>query len=160
MANKSAHPEALKMRIARRRAEEYGNLIRESEEACDCQGCETCMKVGIQVFDWILDADQGFRRDVYEGKYPYDADMEDALEELMRHWYKLSAGAIKWAEKHISLGFDVAYFAEFKQRVEEASAMVEAFDDNGGQRTVSEPLILLRDQALEEHRNGQTAEFF
>jgi hypothetical protein len=160
MANNAGHSEGLKMRIARRHADEYDDLIKQSNEACDCQDCETTLKLGIEVFDWIIDTDQEYRGDVYAEKRPYSQEMEEALEHLMRRWYGGCGVMIRWAEHHIQLGFEVSHLKEFKQRCEEAAGIVESLDEGKEDRIMSDPLIILRDKALEEHRNGQTAGFF
>jgi hypothetical protein len=161
MANKPGEWQgSLKMRIARRHADEYDALIKESNEACDCQDCQTCMKLGIQVFDWIIDADQSYRQSLYKGESDYDPQMEGALAYLIRRWCENGEAVVRWAKRHVSLGFDVMHLDQFCQRLEEARAIIRSLNDDGSGRIMSEPLILLRDRALEEHRNGETAEFF
>jgi hypothetical protein len=150
----------LELAIARRQADDYDALVmQQSREACDCHDCESTMKLGIQVFDWIISADRTYRKNLFAGSHPYDAEMEAALAELLRRWHRQCDQVIQWANHHVGLGFDVANLSDFKNRREEASAMIKSLDDGDHDRIMSEPLILLRDQALEEHRNGQTAEF-
>lgn len=160
MANNSANAESLDLRIARNHADEYEQLIKQSKEACDCQDCQTCMKFGIHQFDWLIDTDQRYRSALYKGKSAHDPKLEQAIEFLMRRWHHGCADVIKWAKHHVQLGFDVAYLDEFQQRCEESAAIIRSLDEGKGDRMMSDPLILLRDQALEEHRDGQTAEFF
>jgi hypothetical protein len=150
----------MEMRIARRQADDYDELLmQQSREACDCHDCQSSMKLGIQVFDWIIDADKSYRKQLYEGKGTYSPVLEGALAGLLRRWYRQSDGMIAWAEHHVSLGFTVAHLAEFKRRCEEARAILKSLDESDNNRIMSEPLIVLRDNALEDHRNGQTAEF-
>ncbi len=148
------------MRIARRQADDYDELLmQQSEEACDCHDCQSSIKLGIQVFDWIIGADRSYRKALYAGRANYDQLMEVALAELLRRWYAKCDGVLKWAKYHEKLGFEVARLAEFKQRCEEARAMVRSLDESKGDRIMREPLIILRDKALDDHLNGQTAEF-
>jgi hypothetical protein len=150
----------LELAIARRQADDYDELVtQQSREACDCHDCESTMKLGVQVFDWIISADRTYRKDVFAGSGPYDPEMEAALAELLRRWHRQCDRVIQWANHHVGLGFDVANLSDFKTRCEEASAMLKSLDDRENERIMSEPLILLRDKALEEHRDGQTAEF-
>ena len=159
MGKTSAQSESLEMRIARRHADEYDEIVAQSDEARDCQDCEACLKLGIQAFDWILGADESYRKGVYEGKCGYDKEIEEALGDLIRRWHQRCGQVLKWARHHVSLGFDVAHLADFERRCKESEAIVESLTEPEGDRIMSEPLILLQDKALEEHGDGQTAEF-
>jgi hypothetical protein len=159
MIKSSNQPGALKLTIARRHADEYDNLITQSHEACDCQDCEACIRLGIQVVDWIIEADEGYRRALYDDPKLYDEETEKMLEFLMRRWQQKCETVIQWAQRNVDRGFTVNHFDEFKKRCASATAIVESLDDSPGDRVMSEPLIVLRDQALDDHRNGQTADF-
>lgn len=150
----------LELAIARRQADDYDELVmQQSRDACDCHDCESALKLGNQVFDWIISADRTYRKNLFAGSHPYDAEIEAALAELLRRWHRQCENVIQWANHHVGMGFEVAHLSDFKSRCDEASAMLKSLDDCENNRIMSEPLILLRDQALEDHRNGQTAEF-
>ena len=157
--------ESLELKIARSQADEYGgiiqrNIVELSDEACDCRDCEAVIKFGIQHFDWLMAADERYRSDVYAGKQQYSKKMEDALAYLVLRWHEQCGAVLEWAARHKRLGFDVAGLEEFQTRCDESAAIISSLQQAEGSKMMSDPLILLRDKALEEHRDGQTAEFF
>ena len=149
----------LELSIAGKRSDEYEEIVQASKVGCDCQDFEACLKVGIQWFDWIIAADERYRSALYDGKASYDKGTEDALERYLRNWHQKSAIVLDRAAHYGSLGFELSGLAEFQRRCEEAAAMVDSLDESEHDGIMSEPLIILRDQALHEHRNDQTAEF-
>src|SRR3972149_435617 len=161
MAKNSGQSEILELKIARNQADEYDEIVvRQSGEACDCRDCEAAIKFGIHLFDWLIDADQRYRSELYEGKLAYDKETEQAIEYLLRRWHQRCDDLVNWANRHVARGFDVVHLAEFQRRCEESTAIIAALDETKADQTMSEPLLLLRDKALEDHRNGQTADFF
>jgi hypothetical protein len=143
--------------IARGQLALYDLIMQQHYEAEDCCNCESCMELGNQVFDWIIEADQAYRRNLYAHPENFDEEVEAELEILMRGWQARCQEVIQWAERHAARGFSVTHFTDFRRRCEEATAIVESFDE--GESVMAEPLIVLRDQALLEHRNGETSEF-
>jgi hypothetical protein len=161
MSHSPEQSESLGLRITRNQAAEYEEIvIQQSREACRCRDCESTIKLGVQVFDWIVDLDEDYRRDLFAGKGEYDKSLESDLEVLLRGWHRRCAEVIAWAEENIRLGFEVSNLDQFRDRCEQAKAMVASLDKAKNGNIMSEPLITLRDQALEDYRNGQTAEFF
>jgi len=130
-----------------------------SKVGCDCKDFDACLKVGIQYFDWIIASDERYRSALYDGKTPYDVELENALEFLMRGWHQKCGPVLEAAQHYVELGFEIDGLAEFKRRCKEAAAIVDSLDENEGDRIMGQPLIILRDQALVEHDNGTTAEF-
>lgn len=152
--------ENLELRIARRHGDDYDEVVvQQSEQARDCHDCESALKLGCEVFDWIIEADQRYRRDLYDRKRDHSQKIEDDLAFLIRRWHEKSIGILQWAQRQVDAGFDVAHFSDFQRRWEEAAAIVESLDEGRKDSPMSKPLIALRDQALHEHQHGETAEF-
>lgn len=145
--------------IARGQLAEYDRVMTAHTEAEDCGMCEAFMELGIQVFHWIIKADHDYRRELYEHPEHHSEAAEKELESLMRGWQSRCQGVFDWAERNAARGFQVTHLEEFRRCEEEATAIVESFDETEGDRVMTEPLIILRDQALLEHQNGETSEF-
>jgi hypothetical protein len=145
--------------IARGQLAEYDRILADHAEAEDCGRCETYMELGVQVFQWILRADQDYRRELYANPKVHSEAVEKELETLARGWLAHGKGLIAWAERNAARGFQVKHLEDFRRSFEEATAIVESLDDTDASHQMTEPLILLRDQALLEHRNGETSEF-
>jgi hypothetical protein len=145
--------------IARGQLAEYERILAEHAEAEDCGRCELYMELGIQVFQWILKADQDYRRELYANPTLHSEAVEKELESLVRGWLTHGAGLIAWAERNVARGFQVKHLEDYRRSFDEATAIVESLDDTDAREQMTEPLILLRDQALLEHRNGETSEF-
>lgn len=159
MQNATKHPDSPSQTIARGQLAEYDRILAEHAEAEDCGRCESFMELGIQVFQWILKADQDYRRELYANPKVHSEAVEQELESLVRGWLAHGAGLIDWAERNAVRGFQVKHIGEFRRSFEEATAIVASFDETAADRRMTEPLIVLRDEALIEHRNGETSEF-
>jgi hypothetical protein len=139
--------------------EEDDKLIAAHREAMDCFDCEAYLQLGIDAFNWLVKADAVIRRAIYRGVYEYDPDVEAALQELFRGWLEPCPNAEKWIMLQEQRGYTVSNVNEFRNCCEEVKAIVKSFDETENDRVMSEPLIRLRDQAVQEHQDGQTAEF-
>jgi hypothetical protein len=145
--------------IARGQLAEYDRILADHAEAEDCETCESYLELGVQVFHWIIKADQEYRRELYQDSSTHNEAVEQELESLIRRWHARSQSMLSWAQRHLSRGFQLAHLDEFRQCAEEAAAIVDSFDDASGNQVMPAPLILLRDQALTDHQNGETSEF-
>lgn len=131
---------------------------RTHREAMDCCDCEAFLQLGIDAFDWLVRADTVIRQAIYRGVYAHDPQVEAVLQDLFRSWLEPCEYAEQWIQLQECRGSPVANLSKFRECREEVRAIVESFDN--GEETMPAPLADLRDQALEEHRNGQTSEFF
>lgn len=145
--------------IARGQLAEYDRILADHAEAEDCGRCEAYMELGIQVFQWILRADQDYRRELYQNPNAHSEAGEKELESLVRGWLVHGQGLLQWAERFAARGFQVRHLEEFRRSFDEAAAIVASFDETDADRVMPEPLIVLRDQALLDHRHGETSEF-
>lgn len=151
-------PEFASRAIARGQLAEYDRILADHAEAEDCGTCESYLELGVQVFHWIIKADQDYRRELYQSQAAHSEAVERELETLMRRWHSRCQSMLAWADRQVARGFQVAHLDEFRQCTDEAAAIVESFEE-GGQGAMPPPLILLRDQALLDHQNGETSEF-
>jgi hypothetical protein len=134
-------------------------ILANDAEAEDCATCESYRELGVQVFHWIIKADQDYRRELYRDPATHSEAVERELEALMRRWHARSQAMLTWADRQIARGFQLAHLDDFRHCAEEAAAIVKSFDDTSGTHVMLPPLILLRDQALIDHQNGETSEF-
>jgi hypothetical protein len=134
--------------------------MKQVDEAEECVTCEAHLKLGIQAFEWVVDADTEYRRFTYKFPGRYNPAIQELIESLFIAWTGSCEHALKWASKNESLGFDVSHLEDFKRCCIEATAIIESFQDRQSDRIMAGELVTLRDEALAEHRNGETAEFF
>jgi hypothetical protein len=122
--------------------------------------CEAYLLLRIDAFNWLMKADAVWREGVYNGRYDYEAAIEATLQTMCRSWLEPCANAEKWIAIQEQRGYALSNVEMFRHCCEEMKAIVAAFDEPASGRVMTDPLILLRDEALNEHRDGQTAEFF
>jgi hypothetical protein len=144
--------------VARYRDED-DRIMSEHREALECMDCEAYLQLGIDAFNWIMKADAVWRDGVYNGRYEFDPAMESALQAMCRSWLKPCGNAEKWIAIQEKRGYTLSNLETFRRCCEEMKAIVASFDAPAAGQVVTDPLILLRDEALKEHRDGQTAEF-
>jgi hypothetical protein len=159
MSNVANFADSPSRSIARGQLAEYDRILADHAEAVDCGRCEAYMELGIQVLQWILRADQDYRRELYRDPGVHNEAAERELETLVRGWLVHGKSLLAWAEGFATRGFQVHHLEEFRHSFEEATAIVASFDETDADRVLPEPVIVLRDQALVEHRNGETSEF-
>jgi hypothetical protein len=153
----------LAYRIAKDRVENFGEtegLAKSHHEAMDCYNCEAFLQSGIDAFQWIQRADETIRRAIYEGALDSDSALggaEGAIEALLRLWLAPCEFASAWIAENLERGYTINSLADFRRCEDEVRAIVHAFDDVGGE--TPQAIRVLRDKAIEDHRNGETAEF-
>lgn len=152
------------MPLAVRFAERSVGAFRdESGEARNLPGdafdCEAFLQMGIQSFEWLVRGDQVYRAAIYKGE-KHNSDIEKAIEDLFRKWLDRGKFANEWVATLLKRGDSVDNLAEFRQCEEEAAAIVAFLDSNQNDAELPEAMRALRDKAISEHRNGETAEFF
>ena len=154
--------ESLAFRTAKKHAvsysEESAALMASHAEAMDCRNCEAFLQMGIDTFEWLMRADRVYRMAMYRGEVGHDAELEDALAHLCEGWLKPCEFAEQWIEKQLTNGYQIDNLKDFRRCVEEMSAIVESNRQHGDQE-LPERVAELRDAAIQEHRNGETAEF-
>jgi hypothetical protein len=150
----------LAYRNAQKHVKSYSDessLMKAHAEAMDCRYCEAFLQMGIDAFHWLIRADRVYRTAVYRGEIEYSADFEKMLAELCEQWLGPCEAADGWIEKQLTEGFTIDNLDEFRECAEEMLAIVESAEP--GDNQIPESVAALQDAAVEEYRNGQTAEF-
>lgn len=139
-------------------ADTSSDLMAKHAEAMDCRDCEAFLQIGIDAFDWLMRADRVIRMAIYRGDRDFDPKIEDALRLLCKLWLKPCEFAKQWIALQQQKGYDIDNLAEFRRCMEEMQAIVGS---NAGESdgAIPEHIASLRDSAISEHLNGQTAEF-
>ncbi len=152
----------LTLSSAQKRVEEYtatdDHLMSEHREAMDCYDCEAFLQLGIDAFNWLRRADVAVRHAVFNEVHEHEPEFEKALEELFRAWLEPCEHARKWVSLQAEKGYQVSNAQEFEECCAEVKAIVASLD--GEAEEMPGPLTRLMDDALREHRDGETAEFF
>jgi hypothetical protein len=139
-------------------SKESEDVMQRHAEAMDCRNCEAFLQMGIDAFEWLMRADRAFRMAIYRGEKEYEADSEKSLRILCRNWLVPCDVAEKWIETQQTKGYEIDNLDEFRRCVSEITAIVDA-DEEGDNAPLPEQIAMFRDSAIEEFRNGQTAEF-
>jgi hypothetical protein len=92
---------------------------------------------------------------LYAGDVEFDREFEATLESLFRQWLAPCAFAGHWIAEVEAQGHSPENLAAFRQCEAEVRGLVKFLDND----EMTDPMRRLRDRAIEEHRNGQTAEF-
>jgi hypothetical protein len=153
------HPDLPSSSIARGQLAEFDRIVSLQAADDDRALCDDYLQLGIQVFQWILKADQDYRRGLYQNPALHNEATEAELESLLRGWLARGRLLLARADAISDAGRPAAHLAEFRQCCNEATAIVESWDESEDDPPMPEALILLRDQALIDHQNGETSEF-
>ena len=94
-----------------------------------------------------------------EGKLEYTEELEQSLEALAKAWLKPCDLAERLITARQERNFEPDNLTEFRYCCKEMRAIVE-FNESWQNESLPPGLAKLRDEALAEHRNGETAEFF
>ncbi len=95
--------------------------------------------------------------EVYRGAREYDSSFDEALHALCRSWLEPCAFADGWIETQLTRGFEIENLVRFRQCADEMIAMVAAWESE--QQALPGAIAELRDAAIGEHHDGETAEF-
>ena len=135
------------------------HLMDQHREALDCYDCEAFLQLGIDAFDWVMRADRVVRSAYADGTVEYSEDVESAVKELCKGWLGPCEYAEEWAQKHLASGYQIDNLVVFRECCRQMQAIVK-FNESTGPELLPDTMIRLRDQALEDYRNGKTAEIF
>lgn len=132
---------------------ELASPKREQQAALDC---ESYLQLGIDAFHWLCRADTAIRQAVYQDEATFDTEVQASLESLFRIWLAPSDFAERWIARQTAGGVEIGNLTEYRSCRDEVLAIIKHLD---GEQTVNDEVVQLRDEALEEHRRGQTSEF-
>ena len=142
-------------RVARRPVKQR-RVKRTEDAALDNMECEAFLQLGIDAFHWLVRADETIRKAIYTSDLPADPEMDRIIQDLFVQWLAPAEFAGRWIGMQQSNGLTPENLQEFVKCEAEVRAIVKSFDlDN----TLPAPMRALRDEAIAEHRDGQTAEF-
>jgi hypothetical protein len=147
----------LALREARRHVctfTDEAEIMRNHREAMECHDCEAFLQLGIDAFNWLVRADQTIRKAVFSGG-EYDAEADEAIQELFKAWLKPCAFANQWIAVQEQRHYHLANLEEFRKCEQEVRSIVKAMEKD----ELTDAMRELRDSAVMEHRNGETAEF-
>jgi hypothetical protein len=139
-------------------SQESQDVMARHAEAMDCRNCEAFLQMGIDAFEWLMRADRAFRMAVYRGEKEYDPENEKSLRNLCKNWLGPCDVAEQWIETQLTRGYEIDNLVEFRECVRQMSAIVEANDETDNM-SLPKQIAVFRDSAVDEHHNGQTAEF-
>ncbi|MCE9555512.1 MAG: hypothetical protein K8T91_19365 [Planctomycetes bacterium] len=140
------------VRTFRAEGEELG-LMEQHGQAMECRDCESFLQLGIDAFRWLNRADEEIRSRIYKGKVQFNQDVDDAIGILYEAWLGPCDVVQQCIKKQVERGFDVENLTEFQACEANVRAIVA---DN---RSLTAPIAALGDQAIKEHRAGQTSEW-
>jgi hypothetical protein len=155
--------DSIALRVASRHVDSFGQesdlIMALHYEAMECLDCEAFLKLGIDAYQWIIDADRDFRKAICKSPESVDfARIEAYLNELCRAWISRSEEAVERIKTQMERGHIVGNAAEFFRCREEMNSIVRF-----GEAWKNEPLVdamaALAAQAAKEHADGETAEF-
>jgi len=152
--------ESLYIRKARQNLAEFdreSQFLRDHQEAMNCLDCDAFLQMGVDAFDWLIQADKVYRKGLYDDATAHDAAFEETLLLLFRGLLSACTSAEAWIADVIARGYRLDNLPGFRKCVAELRGIVRFYGDD--QPELPDAVRALRDQAIGEHRNGQTAEF-
>lgn len=129
-------------------------IMRDHREAMACLDCEAILQLGIDAFHWLVRADESARSAAYRGD-EVEEETFDMLAQLFHHWLKPCAVMNAWIAVQGERGYALSNLEEFRKCEREVRAIVDSLTAD----ELSDSVRNLRDAAVAEHRDGQTAEF-
>ncbi len=155
-ASESLYAQQAKKHVAN--FENESQVMRDQRAAMDCGDCDAVLHMGVEAFGWIIQADNLYRRELYDDKVEHSPGFEDALELLFVAWLRSCEFINPWILKVQEAGYHLDHLEKFRKCEAEVRAIV-GFHTPDRDHVMTDALRLLRDQAIAEHHNGQTAEF-
>ncbi|MBI1902001.1 MAG: hypothetical protein HYS13_12935 [Planctomycetia bacterium] len=107
------------------------------------------------MFDVIVRLDERWRRDVYRAKVEYSPTDAEAIHQLFVDWHRPCAKVLDQLEAFERAGLDVKWAREFRARCREAEGILTP----DARFFADDALVRLRDEALDQHKEGQTLEY-
>lgn len=153
----------LAMRTAKKHVDNYvhehNSVMQRHYEAMDCRDCEDFLKLGIDAFNWVINADCRLRIAVGEGAVDDADELEEMLEELCKGWLAPCDFAEAWIARLDSKKYVPDNLDEFRKCCERMKGIVKSFVFNDVEE-LPPGLAILQAKALEQIANGQTTSFF
>lgn len=155
--------DSIALRAASRHVDSFGQesdlIMALHYEAMECLDCEAFLKLGIDAYQWIIDADRDLRKAICKSPESVDfARIEAYLHELCRTWISRSEEAVARIKVQIERGHSVGNADEFFRCRDEMTAIMR-FDESWKNEQLVDAVAARAEQAAKEHAHGETAEF-
>lgn len=124
------------------------------EAAMDCRDVEDWLYVGNGIFDAINSFDEKHQLRVMRGELEFDNTHNEKIREAYRWWLTPCEALATRIESLRKSGFNVDHAEQFLSNCREAKGILT--DD--AEFFKNESLVNLRDEALDEHRAGESIE--
>jgi len=114
---------------ARRRVEAFEQLdaMSESRHAMESLDCEAWLKIGIDLFKFLIETDEAIRLAIYSQKYSLDVTLDEfdnISRTLMAGWLRPSRRADRWIKQCEDSGYIVEHKDKFFKCVREAESIL------------------------------------
>jgi hypothetical protein len=157
--------DSLYLRQARRHMDDLereSSVMRDHKEAMDCLDCDAFIQMIVDAFGWINKADCAYRKSLYDSQAECRDEVAEEVEKilsvLMNALIRPCEIADKWISQVYKRGYHLDNLVEFRKCEIEVRAIVR-FHNSSTDRMLPDAIRAGRDIALDEHRNGKTAEF-
>lgn len=126
----------------------------DHREAMALYDFEDYLQFGIDVFDGITHWDEAWSLRVHKGLAPYRPEHESTIREAYGRWLR-PCEAIEQVLRQFEAKFgQVKHAEEFRRRCREAYGIAA----NDAEFFRDDALVSLRDDAVDEHRRGETTD--
>ncbi|MEM1225890.1 MAG: hypothetical protein AAGJ40_09335 [Planctomycetota bacterium] len=152
-----AYVEESRFRTDRYVSNSHDALMAESHQAVDCLNCEAWLQNGIDLFKYLLKADECIRWASCEvdGFESQGEDVLAIISECLVQWVVTSRQMLDWIRKCEDNGYQVDFKDEFLECLKEAESIL----DSNGKKEIPEELQSARDDAIREFEAGETQPF-
>jgi hypothetical protein len=155
--------DVFQLRTAKSRVSEYehefDDLAVRCAEANECRDLEDFLRLGIEAFDWIERADLWLRGVVASESISRDEEdaVVAAIDAMCRAWLRPCKFARDWIARVQAMDFQIENLDRFRECCLQMESIVA--DQGIDTKAMTSVLADMKSAALEDHRNGETAEF-
>jgi hypothetical protein len=125
----------------------------QSESSEATRALEELLALAVFTFERLARIDDEWHSEGYKGR-PYDPDVDAALSTIYQDWFEISQRTLRSLEEAEASGQKLEGAVEFRKCYREAQGMLTPDD----KFFTDEALVRARDQAIDEHRRGETIE--
>jgi hypothetical protein len=127
-------------------------LQRAHEDAMACRDLEDVLAFGSFLFDHLVKLDEAWRGEVFSRLRPFVADEAKTMRVQFEQWHQACTNLEPAVRQFETRGFDVTGATEFRRNCAEVAWMLAPAAEALGH----EKLARLGDEAIAEHRRGET----
>lgn len=126
----------------------------DHQEALGCYKFEDILARGVQVFGLIVNTDENWRAAICAGRIQFEEAARDEILAAFRLWLQPCDAILQHLAYFEGAGFDVKHAYDFRSCVRECQGILTPDE----QFFVDDRLVELRDEALDQHRDGNCLE--